>query len=345
MTNTNPARHDVLVHYTDAQGLEGILSNNTLWATHGSCTNDGKELQIGLEVLERFWETAFWDDEKFEKCLIRQSINIYQLKVEEQRLGAKNFWEERLKELCQLSRQAAENVDTYLISFSQTKAGETYIQKNGRLSQWRAYGDYGIVFRQEEFEQTCNDFRNPNEPELDGGRIITAPVVYFDPEEKINSNFLFYEDFYNHISLCQKMSEFKSELVQQPIGIHYTLILIESFLKIFFAVKDKGFEEESEYRLILTNGRLPTDRIPNVDQKSTGNRLREKNRRTFIRRNRIVPYTDFFAPKTPLPIEKILIGPAPEEEQQRRKAGVDILLRRLGKEHIDVHCSAIPYRG
>ncbi|MFN9790210.1 MAG: DUF2971 domain-containing protein, partial [Holosporales bacterium] len=266
MTNTEPAPHDVLVHYTDAQGLEGILSKNILWATHGSCTNDGKELQIGLEVLERFWETAFWDDEEFKKCLIRHSVNSYQLKVEEQRLGAKNFWEERLKELCQLSKQAAENVDTYLISFSQTKKEEKYIQKNGRLSQWRAYGDYGIVFRQEEFEQTCNDFRNPNEPELDGGRIITAPVVYFDPEEKINSNFLFYEDFYNHISLCQKMSEFNSERVQQPIGIHYTLILIESFLKIFFAVKDKGFEEESEYRLILTNGRLPTDRIPNVDQ-------------------------------------------------------------------------------
>jgi hypothetical protein len=56
---------DVLVHYTSAQGLEGILRSNTLWATHSSYTNDEEELQTWKKLLDRFCETRFWENETF----------------------------------------------------------------------------------------------------------------------------------------------------------------------------------------------------------------------------------------------------------------------------------------
>jgi hypothetical protein len=99
--------------------------------------------------------------------------------------------------------------------------------------------------------------------------------------------------------------------------------------KITALIKNIGFEEEGEYRLALLT-------LDNKKQKRPPEKL-------TLRRHRIVPYIDIFH-HDPLPIEKILIGPAPAGEQAERKKAVEALLRHLKKD-IPVHCSAIPYRG
>ncbi|MFN9323710.1 MAG: DUF2971 domain-containing protein [Holosporales bacterium] len=322
MTNTNPAPHDVLVHYTDAQGLEGILSNNTLWATHWDHTNDAEELQTGLRILERFKKTKFWEDKDFRTT---DFFHLNKFEEQENAVGTEKFWRETIERIKDITEQATDTMKIYICSFSKTRKNERHLYYNGRLSQWRAYGDYGIVFNKDKLDNLTSTFLNNR-----GGcglGLIWEHVRYIDIEEKITGE----EDIYKLVlDYIKKFFEHKqSKHVASDHNNRIAEALFKLHAKIIFCVKDKGFEEEKEHRLAICY-------YPNEHHKN--------NEQITVRRNRIVPYTNLFCPHNPLPIEKILIGPAPAGEQEERKKTVEALLRHLNK-NIPVHCSAIPYRG
>jgi hypothetical protein len=309
---------DVLVHYTSAQGIEGILSSNRLWATHSSYTNDGEELQTWTKLLDRFCETRFWENPEF-KILIE---------LEKKQKDEESSWRKAIKEIQESLSQSDEKIGakTYIFSFSQNKKTENHIQKNGRLSQWRAYGDYGIVFNKIEFNKIV--YKIPS--------FLLDPVLYVNVDDPIEKDGEIYKLFYGLVitfALIQNKhrDDSVSEEVRQRLlpedykngeadFVHY-------YAKITSLIKNIGFEEENEYRLAILSC--------NVEKHPE---------HLTIRHHRIVPYIDIFH-HDPLPIEKILIGPAPAGEQAERKKTVEALLRHLNKEHIPVHCSAIPYRG
>ena len=332
--------HDVLVHYTDAQGLEGILSDNTLWATDGGHTNDAEELQTGLKILlKRFCKTEFWNDPDF-----RNNIPFDRDKLEEKEKaeGPNNFWGERIEEITTVTEHLNDQRTKYICSFSKTSKdkNDSYIQENGRLSQWRGYGDYGIVFNKDKLEKIVSTF-----PKKNLGLLELEPLLYVDPKEEVQPQTPLYTFLLNYLIIfinCYIAKRQDPDLSNSDPAFAFELA------KIVFVLKNKGFEEEKEHRLLISyynqntyNQITREEDLESLEKKFTPI---EPYEQIAIRRNRIVPYIDLFK-NDPLPIEKILIGPAPEEEQQRRKAGVDILLRRLGKEHIPVHCSKIPYRG
>ncbi|EFD2622350.1 hypothetical protein CK189_005805, partial [Escherichia coli] len=41
-----------IYHYTDLNGLKGIIESGSLWATHFSFLNDSNELSHGMNCLE-----------------------------------------------------------------------------------------------------------------------------------------------------------------------------------------------------------------------------------------------------------------------------------------------------
>ncbi|EJG2383281.1 hypothetical protein HMPREF1144_0490 [Klebsiella sp. OBRC7] len=47
-----------IYHYTDLNGLKGIIESGSLWATHFSFLNDSNELTHGMNCLVK-WFTEF----------------------------------------------------------------------------------------------------------------------------------------------------------------------------------------------------------------------------------------------------------------------------------------------
>lgn len=317
--------HDVLVHYTDAQGLEGILRSNTLWATHWEHTNDAEELQTGLKLLEQFKKTKFWEDPAFRTA---DFFDLDKLKEKEDAVGAENFWRDEINNIKQTIIDSSFKLKKYICSFSGTNSkNEPYIQENGRLSQWRAYGNYGIVFQKKALDATKDSILNTDHRL--SYMLDLKTVDYASANENIQHGTPLY------CILRDNIKTFIQHYLSQEHN-NNSFAGIDVCFKIIFIFKNKGFEEEKEHRLYIAY--FPNDNMKPYEE-------------ITLRRNRIVPYTNLFCPRDangdpiPLPIEKILIGPAHPGEQEERKKTVEALLRHLGKEHIDVHCSKIPYRG
>jgi hypothetical protein len=317
---------DVLVHYTSAQGLEGILRSNTLWATHSSYTNDEEELQTWKKLLGRFCETRFWETPQF------KNLN-FSIEFTEKGKGEENGWRtalECIKEAL-ITTDEQQEAKTYLFSFSQNKKTEKHIQNNGRLSQWRAYGDYGIVFNKIEFKNLV--YTIPS--------FLLDPVLYVNVDEPLEKGGKIYQRFRGLLitTALTLNDEIDTQSLKTPLQTLFPedyknneASPLNYYAKISPFIKNIGFEEENEYRLAIFNSKFQS---------------KQHKEQFTIRRHRIIPYVDVFehAPlHDPLPIEKILIGPAPAGEQAERKKMVETLLRHLKKD-IPVVCSAIPYRG
>ncbi len=317
---------DVLVHYTSDKGLEGILRSNTLWATHSSHTNDGEELQAWTKLLDRFCETRFWETPEFKNP-------NFSIELTEKGKSEESGWGTAIERMKEIILKADDSLDTktYIFSFSEHKKTEKHIQKNGRLSQWRAYGDYAMVFNKTGFHRIVDKIPS----------CLLDPVEYVDVDKSLEKESKIYQRF-SGLVITTSLIQNKERDTPFSKKVLQTLLhednekgeahCFDYYRKISSLTKNIGFEEENEYRLAIFNSKF--------------NSKQHKEQLT-IRRHRIIPYVDVFehAPlHDPLPIEKILIGPAPAGEQAERKKMVETLLRHLKKD-IPVVCSAIPYRG
>jgi hypothetical protein len=108
---------ETLYHYTDLNGLIGIVQNQALWATNVQFLNDKKEQKYGIELVKEIAESI----------KNNQNENVIELII--------NHIEDRAK------------LDDYITCFS----------KNGDLlGQWRAYANNGygvsIGFNEDNFD-------------------------------------------------------------------------------------------------------------------------------------------------------------------------------------------------
>ena len=118
-----------LFHYTNVDGLEGILKSQNLWATHFRFLNDPTELTFVARFVERIFEAEVFDliandDARFGSVvkLLRDAF-------------AKD-------EAAQLFRSAFTTIDRTAPIFicSLCRHDDESIKKRGLLSQWRGYG-------------------------------------------------------------------------------------------------------------------------------------------------------------------------------------------------------------
>lgn len=83
MTKKLHEEHEEVVHYTSASGLHGIVTSNTLWASHTSFINDNEEV-VGFfsRVLPMILRPVFEGYVAESKDLKKRVQDAYQLGVD-----------------------------------------------------------------------------------------------------------------------------------------------------------------------------------------------------------------------------------------------------------------------
>lgn len=308
-----------LYHYTDANGLLGILGSpkvfpgteedsvfpkepgatfGTLWATDARYLNDSKELTYGVEILAT--------------------------KLEE-RAGATTtpVVRERLTQL-------ADDVRTSRFEFtfgSRTEKPDPHVTcfctSGNLLSQWRGYGDGGGGFAIG-FSRAALDEFIVVDPELlkTDPHIADTPIgrpvrVHYGVEE--TSTFL--EECAEEIADGLEAVESGAKTYRWPDTFHG---VAATWLA---QVKHDAFQEESEWRLIVDRGD-------------------DKDRQFRAGRLGLIPYRPLYFPITKggePSITEIVVGPG--GERQLRKAAVEQLLEKIGSTKTEVVLSEAPFRG
>lgn len=315
---------DKLYHYTDFNGLNGILKDKCLWATNVFASNDHSEIRLGCELLKA----------TLLECAEKEGWALEDINFD-------------LDFLLYASIDHAMSRGIFLTCFSTIQKSlsdknKKYTATNGLLSQWRGYGSYAIKFQKEIIENylkkwptdhsygilvanlTDNvvylgkeDFEEFNQHPLINNsigiiKIILSSERWRDVRKKINKNELMEEDY-------------------QPIQE-----LINRILMCGFIVKNKGFEEEQEVRIL--NIVLPKSHDKREVHFHSPTRSHIK---LFSENPNIIKSA----------IKEIIIGPMPHQELGKRQ--VESMLEQYGfsvnrTNHLDenkvtVKCSEIPF--
>jgi len=275
-----------LFHYTNAETVRLILKSRTLWATHIQFLNDTSEFRYGIELAKQCLGAA--------RCAATGEKQRFVHHTEQ-------FFEEVLKD---------EGSDPYVVAFS-ADGGD-------RLSQWRAYGDWGagfsIGFDYEKLSHHFGDFTRvlPVTYPREAQKEVLAYEVLVDEVEQswtIRENAV--HRWTDHVEVIDRYC--RSQLV--------AFLLAESA-----ALKHPGFNEEREFRLVATRMH-PSCPKPKFRAGKYG----------------IVPYVELGSRCGPrLPVKKVTQGPTADRLSARR--GIEMLLSDLGYPDVKVLVSDIPLR-
>lgn len=309
-----------LYHYTNWNGLLGILDNQTLWATHYKFLNDYSEVTLFLEKI-------------LPKILGPHIYATYKT-IFDRNPARKNLFEETgadfVSEVILHTEETIQNLwrplreQIYLTSFCaeiDKKEDIKNINNDGLLSQWRAYGadgGFAIVFDTIELDKLL---REEFKEFLYGYSHITK-VFYSHEEEKFKKD---------KKAQLDKLVKFVSdEIVATEQKAPF--VNNDGYGALFDCIavyKHMGFSEENEIRIVL---HLPPDEL----KASTNSAKGKKELKYRDRYEEKVPYIELFKGKT-LPIKKVIVGP--HHNQETRAA----YLRTRLKNADMVSISSIPY--
>lgn len=302
-------------HYTDWQGLNGILNSQTLWATNYQHLNDKKEIKLFMEehlpeylkpYLEQEYLRILYADEKARNNFFKNKGDL-SAAVEHDTLAAiKAFF------------NPSEN-EIYICSL----CGETNnpkIDDHGLLSQWRGYGGDGgfcIGFDTKKLEN------NLYEETRRSAYFYTSisDIIYSDDEKK------FQEELQESLKrLADYIPAFTSSLYKKR-AIKNFEFPFEEFMSCITRFKHWGFKEENEVRIVAL---LTPTWIEN-----------ELKPRKTIHKRADKPYIELFsAIEDNLPITKIIVGPHKDKMERAQ-----LLENKLKGKGIKIQVSEIPYVG
>lgn len=319
--------HKHLYHYTNFDGLRGILESQTLWATHYTGLNDSSEILLLRPRLEKIL---------FENIreIIRDDMK--------RNYTRRRYWE-KIGGITKVSRTEAKNLTDvfyettfigaqntvpiatpYILSFCAHTGHNDYTKNNGLLSQWRAYGEnggYALVFDTKRLSECLNvEGKYYN---YVGGNF--GDVVYDDESDKFLTEFA---DLITSLgiwvrSFASKDKEPSSEDVLAPL------------LSAASRFKHRGFKEESEVRVSVyptseAFARTVKEEVP-LKLKPIQYRKKGDDQVQYITLNEVPK-------KKPLPIIRIIIGPQRDQKQRAKE-----VKKIIGKKNIDIVCSKTPY--
>lgn len=130
-----------LFHYTNAEGLYGILNSGKMWATNTRYLNDPQELKYARDMVRKVLE----DKEK-----LVTDMDTYD-----------NFWIDILKKFEQLYKET----DIYITCFC---------ENGDLLSQWRGYGSQGGGYSIELKRETIQN----NGRDIEENKYVFMKVAY-----------------------------------------------------------------------------------------------------------------------------------------------------------------------
>jgi hypothetical protein len=202
----------ILHHYTDAFGVQGIISSNSLWATAMQFSNDLSEIEyavsIASEVIEQTWgrktKIGTW-----EKVLAQHLVHLFA---------------------------------TPLHSFGQPFI-VSFCEDGDLLSQWRAYGGasgFSLAFsslcHHDSVKLVCKD----------GFRTMVKRVIYDPEKQRARLRFL----LTHLIKLVNGFSFTPTSPQGAAAHVELSLVLILEMTDWACVVKHVAFSEEKEWRII-----------------------------------------------------------------------------------------------
>jgi hypothetical protein len=320
--------YEKLFHYTTWDGLLGIMQSQTLWATHYKFLNDYTEIVLFRDKLIEFLVPYVID--AYNK-LIKQSPDIESQIVES---GGLNHVVQHDTEVFIDAQYHATGDEIYVLSFcGQHK--DPYVNNNGLLSQWRAYGiggGFALVFDTKKLEELLGI----EAKKFSYSTFHIADLVYSNDENKLQ------EDLSTNLSIIAEVIKlfFHHERLDENEIIKEAEKAYSPFVQCISRYKHRGFSEENEVRVVALPSIIDQDYFELAEKE--GIIPEPEKERKFRRINgHDIPYIELFnSIDIELPIEKIIVGP--HKDKETRAAALRTMFR---KTKIAITCSDIPYIG
>ena len=305
-----------LFHYTNAAGLLGILSSQTLFASDYRFLNDATEVGIirdlALPVFEA--ELAEIMPKLTEKGWVRGFYEFHG--ASGHRSQAEGFFKTLL-------RLVSDVTPLFVLSFCKHDEDSEEF-KHGLLSQWRGYGEAG-AFAIELDEIAVDELLKVEMKKFAYAGSKSDNVLY----EKYAT--LFLADDFKGIAGEMTRRIFEPRDVSEVTGRKDVDAFMPKFMTVAPFMKHRGFSEEREYRSLFSC--IQWNKIP------PGERRPPKEIKFRTKHGQIIPYIEVFEPM--LPIKSIIVGPHTFQELQYE--AVKLMLKEVDVD-ATVRLSDIPYR-
>lgn len=320
--------HPELFHYTDYDGLKGIIQNQALRASHYRCLNDSEEIVCFKKALKNFSIPLLiktLEDLEKEGVFSEQTYQGASL-IGTRHAGASVAFDEVATILYEalLGKKFAE---PYIASFCATHKG-VYEEKNGLLSQWNRYagnGGYALIFDADKLEKLMDE----EAIRFAYLHLELGDVIYSGNEKDLLKEFS---------EELKELGRFVCALVQGRARNEKCKEISEaafrSFLKCISRYKHEGFKEEKEVRLVafLLNKATHQKFVLNPDKP-----LREIKSFIRPRDGKEVRCIEMMRwDKDTSPIKRVMVGPSADKEKRAAE------LRKLYPE-LQVDVSETPF--
>lgn len=303
-TNTEHKAKGRIYHYTDQNGLMGILENDCIWATHYRFLNDASERQGAVDFF----------------------LEIDQMATEG--IHVSDRYKGGLRESLNLLLQMA---DAYFVSFSEE--GDEPQSSGDRLSQWRGYAlnRQGFSLGFDTNDLNLKTIKWTHDMQL--ATILLSPCIYEEESKSYVVKTIITEhgESLKRIALARsKDHHHQSEQIIEDHAWRSEFRKLQmNFLDFTSKFKHYGFKEEQEQRLVVyvldrvsrrapiefrdgAFGRTPYIKIP------LG--LKDENS----------------------PLKRIVVGPSQNKDQI--VVSLKLELAKMGIKGVEIVPSQIPYR-
>ena len=315
--------HPELYHYTNKEGLEGIITSQSLWATRYDCLNDSEEMLSFEKILKNYYR------KDIEALLREKRAKIIEEEV--MKLFPGKDAVDSLMGYCMVIFRKALLMDNFAVPYitSFCSAREEYEKNNGRLSQWKRYGGedgYALVFDAQRLEDLMSmegkSFKyvmlNINSVVYDDGSV---PQQLFTEIEQLRKCII---DTFGHILFGLSKLEFTSEI-------------LGGIMQCMARCKHQGFIEEKEVRLIafMPSANSYKGIMPLREIKTSYSDKKKKDTahiELFKKRDNVHEICEFN-----LPITKIIVGPSVDKKER-----AEDLVKFLNNQKVEVAVSETP---
>ncbi len=300
-------KHRELHHYTNWDGLSGILKEKTLWATKYKYLNDYTEIEhVRPYLIERLTDLYI---QRYSALTDVRSRTIFQKHGGLAKVAAHEadrfvgiLYDVNYKHGGRLQEPFTE---PFILSFCSHSKDKEYERDNGLLSQWRSYGrleGYALVFDTAELEA----FMNREADCYHYGYLEMYEVVY-DSDEHFSKAITPLLDELNATASELEIEGFKGHM---PHG---------AFIKTTTGIKHRAFYEEREIRMVAAP--LPLSLMQKIESRQDEKFSRDKSAKSIYRRPSGAEYIKLFdsIDMRDLPIKRIIIGPHSAQDELQKK--------------------------
>lgn len=298
-----------LFHYTTADGLHGIVKDGCIWATAASYLNDASEIEYGCSVLEEVFKN--WKSKNADSGTLSAKV-----------VSA-------LQEYFNQPQSKLRRAMTIYVT--------CFCARDDLLSQWRGYGQaggYSIGFSL--FPKGLKGIGSRTltgvKPENEAYRATLMRVQYnkdqqFAALEEVLTRGLRSLDEPELTAIASSLDGTE----ERTAFLGMAALILEHFLmNQIVAFKNKAFEDEHEWRVVV---RRPI--VGDWLDRQTRDAVHLRSGRGLV-----IPYVKLIPTEANLPIKSITIGPT--LDKARAEPSLRLLLAKKGYTGFEVNGSDIP---